>query len=157
MEGRSKDRIGSFKLKMYQSQLEWSSWDCDTKYLLLHIPVLPPSQHLQITSLIELTSTKSWLISLYFYNDATSLKSKGGLNSLNNQKIRIGSTSKQFKSKDWEFLGNPVVKTWSFHCCCWVSVLNWGAKILPAAWQGHKIKNNFLKEVKILAFNILKL
>ena len=56
-----------------------------------------------------------------------------------------------------EFPGGPVVKTWSFHCCCWVSVLNWGAKILPAAWQGHKIKNNFLKEVKILAFNILKL
>ena len=43
MEGRSKDRIGSFKLKMYQSQLECSSWDCDTKYLLLHTPMLPPS------------------------------------------------------------------------------------------------------------------
>jgi len=42
-EGRGKDRIGSFKWKMYQSQLECSSWDCDTKYLLLHIPVLPPS------------------------------------------------------------------------------------------------------------------
>ena len=23
-----------------------------------------------------------------------------------------------------EFPGGPVVKTWSFHCCCWVSVLN---------------------------------
>ena len=64
------------------------------------------------------------------------------------------------KKKNWgggEVPGGPLVKTWSFYCCCWGSVLNWGTKILTAAWQGHKIKFNFLKEVKLLALNILKL